>query len=146
MCEVDWPVNPSPQIQLLLSVLFEHTGLIILRQMCCNRRGRAYLVNWLSAADPDCTEQQKTNSLLGKKHKQINTLSIPQHYFLLIHQPAEARELHIVSRWSLHCDVLTVPVIQHPVLLLFNLHQHNITQFLVNSHIVGIHLQILVIC
>lgn len=69
------------------------------------------------------------------------TSCIPQHHLLVIHQPAEAGELQIVSTGGLHCDVLAVPVILHPVPFLLNLHQHNLSQVLIHPHVIGVHLQ-----
>ena len=87
-------------------------------------------------------ELEEPGSLLGKLTNELMTTStIPQLDLLVTHQPAEAGELHVVSTGGLDCDVPAVPVILHPVLLLLNLHQHNLTQVLPHSHIIGVHLQ-----
>lgn len=69
------------------------------------------------------------------------TSTIPQHHFLVTHQPAEAGEFHIFSSWGFDGDVLAVPVVLHPVFLLLNLHQHNVAQVFPNPHVVRVHLQ-----
>lgn len=87
-------------------------------------------------------EQDKTCDLCGKQTKQeMTTSSISEHHFLVIHQPTKAGELQVVSRWGLDSDVPAVPVVLHPVLLLLNLHQDDITQVLPNSHLIGVHLK-----
>lgn len=69
------------------------------------------------------------------------TSSVTQHHFTVVHQPAETGELQVVSRWGLDCDVPAVPVILHPVLLLLELHKHEVTKVLAGSHIIGVDLQ-----
>lgn len=59
-----------------------------------------------------------------------STSSVSQHHLVVIHQPAEAGEFHVVSSWRLDCDVPAVPVILHPILLLLNFHQHDVSQVL----------------
>lgn len=78
---------------------------------------------------------------LTDEEEETITSPVPQHQILVIRQPAEARELQIVSTWGLDCDVPAVPVVLHPVLSLLDLHQHDLTQVLLHVHIVGVHLQ-----
>lgn len=73
-------------------------------------------------------------------HSTVRTSSVPQHHLFVVHQPAEAGELHVVPRRGLDRDVAAVPVIVHPVLLLLQLHQHDVPQVLVHPHIIGVHL------
>lgn len=138
MCRVNLPVGFSPHVQLFLPVLLHQAGLIILRQMCYNRHKTEWgmehhggpVGTFFAPQTPD-----KTDEADGC------TSSVPQHHLLLIHQPAEAGELQILSRWGLDRDVPAVPVVVHPVLLLLDLHQHNVAQVLADPHVIGVHLQ-----
>lgn len=70
-----------------------------------------------------------------------STFSVSQHHLVVAHQPAEAGELHVVSERGLDGDVLAVPVVVQPVLLLLDLHQHDVSQVLADPHVVRVHLQ-----
>ena len=78
---------------------------------------------------------------LSQVHRCLCTSSISEHHFLFVHQPAEAGELQVFAPWGLDCDVPAVPVVLHPVLVLFNLHQHDLAQILTHGHIIGVNLK-----
>lgn len=140
------PVGFPSALQLFVSVLLHQSGLVILWQQCLKKR-----VNNDNEDDFRFTSMflklKTVDSLLTDmtdrktQTRQTGTFSVPEDHLLVVHQPVEAGELYVVSRGGLHCDVLTVPVIMNPVLLLLYLHQLQLSQVLPHRHIIRVHLR-----
>lgn len=65
-----------------------------------------------------------------------HTPAVSKDHLLVISKPAEARKLNVVPVWCLDRDVFAVPVVVHPVFLLFDFDQLDFTQVLSNADVI----------
>lgn len=65
-----------------------------------------------------------------------HTPAISEDHLIVIDKPAEARKLNVIPVWCLDRDVFAVPIIVHPVFLLFDFDQLDFTQILSNTDVI----------
>lgn len=71
-----------------------------------------------------------------------HTPAVSEDHFLVINKPAKARKLNVIPVWCLDSDVFAVPIIVHPVFLLFDFDELNFTQVLSNTDVIRVHLTV----